>query len=324
MSDLSVPGVTDKYNTQKIIDALMAVKKEPLTRMQKDLETEQQKKTVWQDVTRKLAGLRDIARTLYGFQNPFNDRVAASSDESALVAAATRQAREETKHIMVKQLAAADRFLSRSLPLDFTVDPGQYTFKVGDKEVSLSWKGGSLKAFAEALNTKGGSVLSASIVNDTTSSQVLLMEGKLTGSANRLTFQDKAVDLGVKSGMIARVGNGCPLRAVDQGPPRHGHVPLPREVLWSRTGPSSSTLRQELKIPAEPVDGAEQEHRHGALGEGREASRAADSRRHAAPGTVGTLDGRHRLQGHPHREQPVADPAARSGSLPSRPKISRT
>ncbi len=97
MSDLSIPGVTDKYNTQKIIDALMAVKKEPLTRMQKELDTEQQKKTAWQDITRKLSGLRDMARTLYGFQNPFNDRVAASSDESTLVATATRQAVEETK-----------------------------------------------------------------------------------------------------------------------------------------------------------------------------------------------------------------------------------
>jgi flagellar hook-associated protein 2 len=136
MSDLSVPGVTDKYNTQKIIDALMAVKKEPLTRMQKELETEQQKKTAWQDVTRKLTVLRDVSRTLYGFQNPFNDRVAASSDESTLVATATRQAAEETKHILVKRVATADRFLSRSLPLDFTVDAGQYTFKVGDKSSS--------------------------------------------------------------------------------------------------------------------------------------------------------------------------------------------
>ena len=167
MSDFSVPGVTDKYNTQKIIDALMAAKREPLTRMQKELDAEQQRKTVWQDVTRKLRGLRDIARTLYGFQNPFNDRVAGSSDEAVLSATATRQATEETKHILVKQVATADRFLSRSLPLDFTVDAGQYTFKVGDKEVSLAWKGGTLKGFVDALNARGGAILSASVVNDT-------------------------------------------------------------------------------------------------------------------------------------------------------------
>ena len=252
MSDLSVPGVTDKYNTQKIIDALMAVKKEPLTRMQKELETEQQKKTVWQDVTRKLTGLRDIARTLYGFQNPFNDRVAASSDESTLVATATRQASEETKHLLVKKVATADRFLTRSLPLDFTVDPGQYTFKVGDKEVGLAWKGGSLKAFAEALNTKGGALLSASIVNDTTSTQVLLVEGKLTGGANRLTFQDKAVDLGVESGMIARSATGSRGVPLNQASFAAWTVPLAPGGAVVQDGTLVVNPGQELKIPLSP------------------------------------------------------------------------
>jgi len=252
MSDLSVPGVTDKYNTQKIIDALMAVKKEPLTRMQKELDAEQQRKAAWQDVTRKLTGLRDVARALYGFQNPFNDRVAASSDESKLVATATRQAAEETKHILVKQVATADRFLSRSLPLDFTVDSGQYTFKVGDKEVGLSWKGGSLKAFVEALNAKGGSLLSASVVNDTTSTQVLLIEGKLTGSANRLSFHDKAVDLGVKSGMLARSATGSRAVPLDKGSLSAWTAPLPPGGVQVQGGTLVVDPGQELKIPLSP------------------------------------------------------------------------
>jgi len=147
MSDLSIPGVTDKYNTQKIIDALMAVKREPLTRMQKELAGEQQKKGAWQDVIRMLSVVRDTSRVLFGFQNAFNDRIATSSDEKTLVATATRQAVEETKQILVKQIAAADRFLSQSLPRDFTVDAGQYTFRLGEKEVSFAWKGGPLKAF---------------------------------------------------------------------------------------------------------------------------------------------------------------------------------
>jgi flagellar hook-associated protein 2 len=253
MSDMSVPGVTDKYNTQKIIDALMAVKREPLKRMQKELDTEKQRKTAWQDVTRKLTGLRDTARTLYGFQNPFNDRVATSSDESALTATATRQAVEETKHVLVKQVATADRFLSSSLPRDFTVDPGVYTFKVGDKEVSLSWKGGSLKAFVEALNSRGGALLAASIVNDTTSTQVLLIEGKLTGSANRLTFQDKAVDLGVKSGMLSRSATGSRALPLDKGAVSAWTVPLPPGGVQVQNGTLVVNPGQELKIPVSPA-----------------------------------------------------------------------
>ena len=167
MSDFAIPGVTDKYNTQKIIDALMEAKREPLKRMQKEVGLEKQQKGSWQDVTRRLSAVRDAARSLYGFQNPFNDRIAASSDEKSLVATATRQALEESKQVTVRKLATADRFLSQSLPRDFVVDPGTYVFKVGDKEVRLSWKGGSVKAFVDALNAKGDGVLSASVVNDT-------------------------------------------------------------------------------------------------------------------------------------------------------------
>ena len=252
MSDLSVPGVTDKYNTQKIIDALMAVKREPLTRMQKEVDTDQQQRTAWQDFTRRLSGLRDQARTLYGFQNPFNDRLATSSDESSLTATATRQAAEEKKRITVKQVATADRFLSRSLPLDFTVAPGPYTFKVGDKSVSLSWKGGSLAAFADALNAKGGSLLSASVVKDTTSSQVLLIEGKPTGSTNRLSFQDQAVDLGVASGMLDRSPTASRQLSLNQSGVAAWTAPLPAGGITVKDGTLVVAPGQELKLPLSP------------------------------------------------------------------------
>ncbi len=252
MSDFSIPGVTDKYNTQKVIDALMAVKREPLTRMQKEVDADQQRKTAWQDMTRRLSGLRDLARTLYGFQNPFNDRLATSSDESSLTATANRQASEEKKQIDVKQVATADRFLSRSLPLDFTVSPGKYTFRVGDKSVTLSWKGGSLKAFADALNAKGGELISASVVRDTTTSQVLLIEGKLTGSTNRLSFEDQAVDLGVQSGMLQRSPTGSRQLTLDRSNISAWTAPLPSGGVQVQNGTLVVAPGQELKIPLAP------------------------------------------------------------------------
>jgi flagellar hook-associated protein 2 len=252
MSDLSIPGVTDKYNTAKIIDALVAVKKEPLTRMEKALQTDQQKKAAWQDFNRRLTGLRDAARTLYGFQNPFNDRVASSSDEKVLTATATRQAAEETKRITVKAAATADRFLSQSLPRDFSVPAGQYTFRVGEKEVSFAWKGGALKAFVDTLNAKGGAVLSASLVNDTNTTQVLLIEGKLTGATNRLTLADAAADLGVATGMLQRVQSGSRSLGLDQNAPAQWTRPLAPESYTVKGGVLSLRPGAELKLPVSP------------------------------------------------------------------------
>jgi flagellar hook-associated protein 2 len=204
MSDLSIPGVTSKYNTQKVIDALMEVERAPLKRMEADVAASQQKKAAWQDVARRISGLRDGARGLYGFQNPFVDKIAGSSDEKVFTASATRTATEETKSILVRRIATADRFLSAPLARDFVVEAGEYAFRVGEKEAKFSFRGGSLKEFADALNSRAGTVVRASIVNDTKNTQVLLIEGTQTGAANRLTFLGASVGLATKAGMLER------------------------------------------------------------------------------------------------------------------------
>ncbi|HVO37931.1 MAG TPA: flagellar filament capping protein FliD [Spirochaetia bacterium] len=253
MSDFAIPGVNDKYNTQKIIDALMEAKREPLKRMQKEVDLEKQQKGSWQDVTRRLSAVRDAARSLYGFQNPFNDRVAASSDERTLVATATRQAPIETKQILVKKVATADRFLSKSLPRDFVVDPGEYVFRVGDKDVRLSWKGGSVKGFVDALNAKGGDLLSASVVNDTKDTQVLLIESKLTGSKNRLTLSGAAADLGVKAGMLERSRAASRTVTIDETVVKAAPTQPAAGAIVVQNGAVTLNPGTELSIPLRPA-----------------------------------------------------------------------
>lgn len=204
MSDITIPGVTSKVNTQKIIDALMEVERQPLKRMQADADLLASRKTAWQDLNRSFAALREEARGLFGFENPFNDRIVDSSNAKAVVATATRQAVDETLSVTVTRIATADRFLSRSLGRDFVVEAGEYVFSVGGKEIRLAYSGGSLKDFAEALTRKGGELLRASVVNDTKDTQVLLVESKKTGAENRLVFSGAAADLGVKTGMLER------------------------------------------------------------------------------------------------------------------------
>lgn len=253
MSDFAIPGVNDKYNTQKMIDALMEAKREPLKRMQKEVALEKQQKGSWQDVSRRLSTLRDAARSLYGFDNPFNDRIASSSNENALDATATRQAIEETKQIVVKKVATADRFLSQSLPRDFVVDPGDYVFRVGDKDVKLAWKGGSLQGFADALNAKGGDLISASVVNDTPSTQVLLIESKVTGAKNRLTLQGAAADLGVKTGMVERSLTGSrPVPLSDTTVSTWTTPPAPG-ALQIQNGTITLNPGSEIKVPLNPA-----------------------------------------------------------------------
>ena len=252
MSDLTIPGVTSKYNTQKVIDALMEVEKAPLKRMQTEVAADQQKKTAWQDISRRMSGLRDSARSLYSFQNPFMDRIAASSDAKVFTATAAREALEETKGVLVRRIATPDRFLSRPLPRDFTVDAGDYVFRVGDKEARFAYRGGSLSDFVSTLNSRAGSLMSAQLVNDTKSSQVLLIEGKATGAANRLTFLEKAADLAVKAGMLERSLTASRRLPLDQKSVAAWEKPLAADAYTLKDGSLSLGPGAELKIPVRP------------------------------------------------------------------------
>ncbi|TFG83387.1 MAG: flagellar hook protein [Spirochaetales bacterium] len=202
MSDISIPGVTNKYDTKKLIEDLMKVERIPRDRAAANLDKIKLQKTIWLDLGRRLSSLRESARALYSFQNPFNERMATSSDPSILTATATREAIEETKSIKVIQTAAADRFMSDQLPSDYKVPAGTYTFGTGDGSVRLTFSGGSLNDFVTALNRKGGDNVRAQAVNVTADSRVLVIESLRTGAANRLEFSESAKDFGLSAGLI--------------------------------------------------------------------------------------------------------------------------
>lgn len=204
VSDFSIPGIRSNLNTSETIEALVEAERTPITRMERSVETYRSEQTAWQQVARNITSVRDAARRLYGFENPFNERVGTSADESILTAVATREATEGSDFITVRRRAAADRFLSQSVARDYSVAEGTYTLGNGEQRRSFRFVGGTLRQFAQAVNDRVGGLVRASVVNDTPTTQVLLLEGAEVGSENRLRIEDSAVDLAVDVGMIAR------------------------------------------------------------------------------------------------------------------------
>lgn len=204
MSDVSIPGVKSKYGTQQIIEDLMKVEKIPKTRAEESLKKLEESKKIWQDLNVRMSKLRDTSRTLYSFKNPFSERIGNSSNVEALTASATREALEQTKTITIKQKAEADRFLSNPLSKDFKVPEGLYSFTVADKNIQIQFSGGSLKEFSDAVNKKGKDIISTSVIQTTKDSQSLAFESKISGSKNRLSFSNSALDLALKTGMISK------------------------------------------------------------------------------------------------------------------------
>ncbi|MCL2265443.1 MAG: flagellar filament capping protein FliD [Treponema sp.] len=202
MSDVYIPGVRSRFNSEKMVEDLMNLERIPRDRTQSNIDSLQVQKGYWQEVGRRINSLRDSARNLYSFQNPFNERSASSSDTNVITASATREAIEQKLNFTVKQIALADRFLSQPLDEKTRIDSGNYIFNVGGEEISIDFRGGTLRDFADIINRRGRDKIGASLISVQSGTRSLLIESKVTGSANRLNFAGDSVALSFKLGMM--------------------------------------------------------------------------------------------------------------------------
>jgi flagellar hook-associated protein 2 len=253
MSDISIPGVQSKYGTEKLIEDLMKLERLPKTRAEERLTGLQLEKTVWLDLNRRLSRLRDSSREMFSFQNPFNDRIANSSDESVLSASASREAMEETRTLVVKQTASADRFMSNRLPVDYRIPSGNYTFKVGESTMRLSFSGGTMQGFVDAINRKSSDTIKAQLVAVTADTRVMVIESMKPGAGNKLLFTDDSEKLALDLGIVERAASSLKELPVD--PPARFERPLDTNAITVRDGTllvgagSEAALRLGSSVP---------------------------------------------------------------------------
>jgi len=205
MSGINIPGVTDQYNTASTIEKLMEVERIPLTREQNTLDGYKAEKEAWRDVNKNLSSLRDSVKTLYSYENPFNNKLTESTDASAVTAEAGRGAELQSFKIDVIQPATADRLLSSELDSNYKVPAGVYTFKVGEKQLTVNWKGGTLKEFSTSVNKRGKNIINTMIIGASAGKKTLLIESLDTGKENKLIFEGDALNFAKEIGMITPV-----------------------------------------------------------------------------------------------------------------------
>ncbi|MEI6385309.1 MAG: flagellar filament capping protein FliD [Spirochaetota bacterium] len=248
MSDISsIPGVgTSKYGTDKLIEGLMKVERVPRDRAQTQLDTFTKQKSVWTDLGRTVSAVRDSARTMYSFRNPFADRIAKSSEEDVLTATATREALEQTRKVQVEKVATADRFISANEPKDFKVPAGSYGFSVGEKKIDLNYAGGSLQEFADALARKGRDLISAQVVGVTSDTKALVIESLKTGEKNRLGFSGDSEKFAIDIGMVERVTTRS--QNLDPAHPGIWSQPISTQAVRASGGSLALSLGGEVKL----------------------------------------------------------------------------
>ncbi len=200
MADLSIPGVNGQY--EKLVEAIMKAERLPREKEATALEKYKGQLSYWQSLNQFSTQLKDIARSFYSYNNPFNEHIASSSNEASFTVLASRDAKEQSTNIFIKQIATSDSFLSDELPKDLKIDEGHYIFRVGEKTLDLNWKGGNYKSFLQAINRRGKGFLTASEIKVSPKTTSILISSSLLGEKNKLTFEEDAHSLAIKLGLI--------------------------------------------------------------------------------------------------------------------------
>lgn len=215
MSDISIPGV--KGGTyDPMVEALMKVERVPRDRTAEQLEQYQLQEAAWRQINRRSNEVKDAARDLYSFNSPFFEKIAESTNDRVITAQATREAQEQKFRIRINQVADKDSFLSKEITKDLEVPSGLYTFKVGEKTVSVKWRGGSYRSFADTVNKRAENIVKITEIKTTPKTRALLFEAQAEGTENALVFEDDALDLALSLDMIKKnAGNAVALNQTE-------------------------------------------------------------------------------------------------------------
>jgi len=269
MSDFSIPGISSKYNTTKLIDDLVAAERIRITKMEENISSLETTRSVWEQINRDFGSLQRSAKSLYGFENPFSEKTATSSYERVLTATATRNAPFDSYSVTVSQIATSDKFISSPLKRSYRVPPGTYTFFVADDERSLRYRGGTVEDFARRLSDRGKGLIRATSIRDTSETQVLMIEAIPTGAENRLIFEDDAKSLGLQTGMlrVARnAGATVSLESAIATPLNNSKLPIAHErIRLSDEGlfvQPDTTVRLPFENPVTLDEGMVLEYRY--------------------------------------------------------------
>lgn len=192
MPDFNLPGISSNIDIKGVIDKLVSVESRKIDRFEAVKEELNKEKTVWITLSNNINNLQKASAALYGFRSPFEDKIAVSSDEGALIADATRIAQPSTSTVNVERIALNEKILSDPVKSNRILGETYLKINIGEEEVGVRFGGGRIDDLAEAINRQAGAYLTAKITRDTDKTSVLVLEVNETGEKNRIAVDDGA------------------------------------------------------------------------------------------------------------------------------------
>src|SRR5690606_29378106 len=167
-----ISGIASGLDTDKWIEAVMALERRPITQLQQRKTTLQQQRDAWRDINTRLNNLSSRLSDLR-LSTTFLNRTATSSDANVLSVSAGTAAIPGRYEVEVKQLAQAHRVQSdkfdadeaRGLSGTFKIFDVQVTVDEEDTLVTIAQKINDARAGVSATVVDGYLVLQATETN---------------------------------------------------------------------------------------------------------------------------------------------------------------
>ena len=205
-STFSVSGLTSGIDYNTMIDQIMKLEQQPITRMQSQQADYNKTISVYGDLSSKLAALKTAAEGLKTATS-FYARTASSSDATVFDATAASSAAAGNYSITVTALAQAHRVASSQVAAEsstVSLASGNFSFHVGAAGATTTVAVDPTTTLAnlrDAINAQKGDA-EATIINDGTGYR-LVLTSKTSGAANAITVTENVTTLGLPTGPVA-------------------------------------------------------------------------------------------------------------------------
>jgi flagellar hook-associated protein 2 len=202
---LTVGGLATGLDTNKIIDALLAIEQQKIGLLQANQDRITQEQTAYKDIEAKLLALQATITDLGRSQNGvFDSRTVTSSNQDLLTAAASSSASPGVYTLQVNSLAQAQETASQGYEsANSSITQGTFQLRVGSgatATITIDGTNNTLQGLANAINSSGAGV-TASIINIGTGAGTepyrLLLTANKSGASNAIAITNNlAADSG--------------------------------------------------------------------------------------------------------------------------------
>ena len=205
MATITFGGLATGLDTNSIVDGLVAVERRPITLLQQQQATIQERIGLYQELSAKIAALK-TATTKLSTASSFFVKTAKSSNENVLVATSSSNAEAANHSVIVNRLARASTLASTIFndTNTTTVGTGTLAITVGaaTTNITVGSSNNTLQGLRDAINDAHVDV-TASIVTVNAGpipSYRLVVSGKSTGLANEVTISEAGLSGGAALG----------------------------------------------------------------------------------------------------------------------------